>query len=249
MCESVVNPVFATNAFWQPYLTLEPGEVSEDDFRAQLEGLGRDFTVRDGTIHYDYSGHPRTAVRRSVEFPFACGDRFSMVIEYEPSVSGCSRTLFLADAGSGTRSQLGWWDLARWHPYCLRPAELDSLLEFWGHWDHRWTGQEVPLLLLCQFVGLPDAGARDSLAARAQAALRSLGLSGSNARQVHVPLHVPDGDYRWEADAELGWVFTGDDYECYSIRNRLHADSDEGRFPFTAFRGMMDEVQRRLDRG
>lgn len=81
-----MNSVFATSAFWQPYLTLEPGEVSEDDFVAQVEGLRTDFTVRDETINYEYSGRRQTAVRRVVEFPFCCGERFSLVIEYEPKV-------------------------------------------------------------------------------------------------------------------------------------------------------------------
>jgi hypothetical protein len=117
---------------------------------------------------------------------------------------------------------MGWWDLARWHPYCLRLAELDALLQFWERWDRRWGGQEVPLLLLCQFVGLPDAASRDALAARAQTALQSLGLPGPPSEgRMDVPLHIPDGDYRWEADSELGWVFTSDDYCCYSLRSKL----------------------------
>jgi hypothetical protein len=141
---------------------------------------------------------------------------------------------------------MGWWDMARWHPYCLRPEEFDSLLQFWGRWDQRWRGQELPLLLLCQFVGLPDASARDALAARAQAAWRPLGLPQPGESPLEIPLHFPEGGYRWEADADLGWVFTSDDYCCYSIRNKAHADSEEGHFPFTAFREMMSEVQQRL---
>jgi hypothetical protein len=243
-----VNAVFATSAFWRPYLTLEPGEFSENDFAAQIDGLRTDFTVRDGTVHFEYSGRQHTVVHRTVEFPFCCGEQFSLVIEYEPDVSGGSKTLLLVDASSGTKSQMGWWDLARWHPYCLRLAELDLLLQFWRHSDHRWRSEEVPLLLLCQFVGLPDSGARDALAARAQTALRSLGLPGANEGQLDVPLRTPDGDYRWEADAEFGWVFTSDEYCCYSLRNRPHSDSDEGRFPFTTFGEMMNEVRQRLDR-
>ncbi len=138
---------------------------------------------------------------------------------------------------------MGWWDLARWHPYCLHPEELDSLLRFWSRWDPRWPSLELPLLLLCQFVGLQDGNARDSLAARAEAAIQTLGLSDSKQARPYVPLCVPEGDYHWEMDAELGWVFMGYEYCCYSIRNRPHADSHEGRFPFTAFREMMSEVQ------
>lgn len=244
-----MNSVFATSAFWQPYLTLEPGEVSEDDFATQLEGLRRDFVVRDKTINYEYSGRQHTAVLRVVEFPFSCGEQFSLIIEYEPSVNGCSKTLVLADTRTGTRMEMGWWDLARWHPYCLRVAELDSLLLYWERWDHRWRGQEIPLLLLCQFVGLPTIGVRDALAARARTVLQSLGLPGTNGSQLEAELYVPDGDYRWDEDAELGWVFTSDEYCCYSIRNRPHFNSNEGRFPFIAFKEMMSEVQQQLDQG
>jgi hypothetical protein len=42
-----VNPVFATSAFWQLYLTLEASGVSDDDFAAQLEDLRMDYAVRD----------------------------------------------------------------------------------------------------------------------------------------------------------------------------------------------------------
>jgi hypothetical protein len=61
-----------------------------------------------------------------------------------------------------------------------------------------------------------------------------------------VPLHIADGNYRWEDDVELGWVFTSDEYCCYSLRNRAHHDSNEGRFPFAAFREMMAELQQIL---
>ena len=53
----------------------------------------------------------------------------------------------------------------------------------------------------------------------------------------------PFGTCVWEQDAELGWVFTSEDHSCYSLRNRSHADSEEGRFPFAAFREMMAEEQ------
>ncbi|HUG94415.1 MAG TPA: hypothetical protein VML55_26525, partial [Planctomycetaceae bacterium] len=107
-----MNPVLATSAFWQPYFTLEPGDLSEDDLAAQLEGLCTDFRVRDETITYGHAGRQHTAVSRVVEFPFSCGERFSLLIEYQPDVDGCSsKNLFLVDAHLGKRSEMGWWDL------------------------------------------------------------------------------------------------------------------------------------------
>jgi hypothetical protein len=199
-----MNPVFAKSAFWLPYLTLEAGEVGEDEFVAQLEELRRDFVIRDDIIKYQHGGRQHTAVRRVVEFPFSCGQRYSLLIEYEPGVDGCSKNLFLVDARSGKKSEMGWWDLARWHPYCLRPEEFDRLLEFWRRRDPRWQGQDLPLPLLCQFVGLPNSADRDALADQANAAVRALGLPRVGRRQLKVPLHVPEGDCRWEVDATLG---------------------------------------------
>jgi hypothetical protein len=238
-----MNPVLKTREFWQPYLTLEPKGVSEGDLAAQLDGLSADYPVREETINYEYCGEHRTAVRRLVDFAFACGDRFSLVIEYEPDVNGCDTNLFLVDIRSGMKHELGWWDLARWHPYCLRQEELDELLEFWQRRDLRWRIAELPLLLLCQFVGLANSKELGTLQTRAEAAYNALGVPAMGEGRNNVPLRVPE-NYRWEQDAELGWVFTSDEYSCYSLRNRPHHDSDEGRFPFTAFREMMADIRR-----
>ena len=243
-----MNPVFSTKAFWQPYLTLESDDLTESGFAAQLDGFRGEYAVRDEPIHFEVLGQQCTAIRHVVEFPFSCGERFSMIIEYEPSVYGCSKNLFLIDSHLESKSQMGWWDLARWHPYCLRPEEFDALLMFWSRWDRRWQGQELPLLLHCQFVGLADSIARDSLTARAEVALRALDLPETGEDQPTVSLVVPEAAYRWEYDEERGWVFTSDDYCCYSIRNRPHEGSDEGEFPFKMFQEMMSEIERRLDR-
>lgn len=239
-----MNPVFATRAFWQSCLTLEPKNVSASDLAAQLDELRGDFTVREETISFECAGQQNTAVQRTVEFPFFCGDRFSLVIEYNPDVFGCDTYLFLVNKRSGTKQLMGWSDLARWHPYCLHPDELDALLEFWRRRDDRWAVVELPLLLLCQFVGLATPADLETLQRRADAAYRALGLTAPGESLQNVPfLHVPEA-YRWEIDAELGWVFTSDEYCCYSLRNRPHAGSDEGRFPFTAFREMMGDIRK-----
>src|SRR5262245_24715453 len=108
-----MNPVFSTNAFWQAYLTLDPDGIPEADFAAQLDRLQQDFAVHAETLHLEYRGRQHTAIRRYVQFPFSCGERYSLLIEYEPDVNGCNTNLFLVDARSGTKEQMGWWDLAR----------------------------------------------------------------------------------------------------------------------------------------
>jgi hypothetical protein len=244
-----VNSTFATSAFWQPYLAVEV-EMRDEDFAAQLASLRRDFHLREETHQYEYEGKWRTFNTRTIEFAFSCGERFSLVIDYQPTANECGRELYLVDALYKTRSKMGWIDLARWHPYGLRVEELDALLAFWVRWDPRWQGSAVPLLLLCHFVGLADDEARDALTARANAALQSLNLEeAAGLPEPNVTLYVPDGDYRWEEDAELGWVFTSDEYCCYSMRNRPHVGSNHGTYPFAAFQQMMTEVRQKLDQG
>lgn len=237
-----MNPVLGTRDFWQPYLTLEPQGISATGFAAQLDELRADFVVREDPVTFSHKGRKQTVMHPIVEFPFSCGRTYSLQIDYAPAANGGDKTLFLIDARSGVKHQLGWWDLARRHPYCLHPDELDHLLAFWRRCDPRWQTPNMPLLLLCQFVGLPDSAALASLARRAEAAYRSLVPSVVDGDKPAVPLQVPD-DYRWELDAELGWVFTSDDYCCYSIRNRPHEGSEEGSFPFATFGEMMSEIR------
>ena len=42
----------------------------------------------------------------------------------------CNKSLQLKDKTTGEGYEMGWWDLARWHPYCLRPEELRILIEY-----------------------------------------------------------------------------------------------------------------------
>ena len=245
---AALNKVLTTRSFWQPYLTLTPKDVSAEEVAAQFEGLRRDYVVRDEKVHYEYAGQQRTVAYGVVEFQFSCGERFSLLIDYQPSVDGCERSLYLIDSRSGEKHQMGWWDLARWHPYCLRMDELDDLVQFWRRQGGRPENVELPLLLLCQFVGLADQKDLEALSAKAEDAYRKLGLPALSGNEPNVPLQAKDG-YRWEIDEELGWVFTSDEYCCYSIRNKPHADSDEGQFPFFAFREMMTGIRHNPQKG
>jgi hypothetical protein len=236
-----MNRILATKKFWQGYFSLEGLSAAEVD--AQLEGLGRDFAVVTERHQYESNGRRTSFVSSHVEFCFDCGKDFSLVVEYEPEVNGSSINLLLVDRRDGKRHAMGWWDLARWHPYCLRPEELEELLRFWGG-----SGAEtnVRLLLLCPFVGLESAEARDALLRRAEAAYSGLGLSAIEGGSSWGLVRVPEDGYRWELDGELGWVFTSDEYCCYSIRNRPHLNGSEGWFPFDLFEEMMAGVRERL---
>jgi hypothetical protein len=263
-----MNPVFATQAFWDLYLTLRCIDYGEDEIASQLRGLARDFPLRRTISIYDTHEEDRDLPLDAVEFTFSCGDRYSMVIEYWPSIVGCDKWLFLQDQVTAERAPLGWWDLARWHPYCLRQEELDLLLRYWCRFDPRWPDESLILLLFCQFVGLCDKNGWQGLSGRAEAAYARLGpafvdrvelstdpsdddlplsaemLVGCPTEPAAVPLWWRP-DYRWEQRSEVGWVFTSDEYDCYSLRNGTHGGMD---FPYAGFAAMLQEVTEKLDR-
>ncbi len=237
-----MNWVLHTENFWRSYFTLKPVDFFEDDFEVQIAGLGEDYTIRTDFIKWEREGKEHSAVRRVVEFPFVCGENFTLLLEYEPDTYGCQKELFLVDARSGTKSRMGWWDLICWHPYCLRLSEFEILLHFWNRYDPSWSNSEIPLLLLGDFVGICDIADLYRLNERFKTAFQNLGLQGFTPEKTTASLEIKT-DYRWEVDAELGWIFTGDLCWSYSIRNRPHMEADEKTFPFQPFREMLAQIE------
>jgi len=242
-----MNAAFLSPDFWKLFYTLE-ADLSEADVRAQLDLLGADYPTHEETTSWQFPGKTETVTRCFVSFTFACGKRFSLLLEYEPDPRGSSKTLFLLDVKSGEKHQLGWWDRARRHPYCLRLEELQALLKYWLQRDPRWKNPDLPLLLLSDFVGFSDG---QSLAAW-QRQVRSVfarAVPGS-ARWPAIHLRPREGDYAWCYDPRLaGWVFTCDGYgtQCFSIRNVEHHCPPEGvLFPFVEWEQMLSQVQQGL---
>ncbi len=94
------------------------------------------------------------------------------------------------------------------------------------------------------FVGISDETELGHLLTSVDEAYNSL-CPFPTAGLPEPSLHLRD-DYRWEQHPDLGWVFTSDDYACYSIRNECHAGGDEGSFPFVAWARQMSALQRSI---
>jgi hypothetical protein len=88
-----MNPTLASRAFWYPYLAVEPEGMSEEDFAAQLASLQQNFHLREETHRYGYAGKWHTFETRTIEFSFSCGERFSLILDYRPTVAECGRNL------------------------------------------------------------------------------------------------------------------------------------------------------------
>lgn len=215
--------------FWQLYYRLEMEGLSDEDVARQLRGLPRHFPVR---LDEETETH-------LVEFSLPCPGGFDLFLEYEPDAFGSSITLYLRHAASGAKGQMGWWDLARWCPYCLHPDELDLLLDYWSNVASGGPDARIALLLLARFVGLCDEATRRVLSDRVNAAYRELchGASG------HLPLSLEiETDHQWVRDEQLGWLFEADYAGC-SLRNRAHKESGEEQFPFAQFQIMWNSLQ------
>jgi hypothetical protein len=218
----MVNAALRDPLFWQQYYRRDSDDFCEDAAACQLEALAKDFVVETD----------EEAESSVVHFGLPFGDASEMRVAYTMDAFMTSMELSLRDVASGKDEEMGWWDDARWHPYCIRPEELD-LLE--RHWARRGQDVQVGLLLLAPFIGLGDEAARDAMSSRVNAAYRVLCPDVGD----HPPLslHICE-DYRWSRDEELGWLFSGE-YPCYSLRNRAHVGGEEGRFPFARFNSVM----------
>ncbi|GAA3227418.1 hypothetical protein ACFO1B_22250 [Dactylosporangium siamense] len=131
--------------------------------------------------------------------------------------------------------ELGHWDQARWHPFCLRWSELEAVVaQLRAAPDRHPLPPEVGMLLLARWVGhgSDETALLDERRAVLAGTFERLGLfHGAEAARMAAQLMqaVPEDDYAWRWDGGRGWLLGGD-YAGYSIRNDSH-----GRFPFPEF--------------
>jgi len=131
--------------------------------------------------------------------------------------------------------ELGHWDQARWHPFCVRWSELEAVVaQMRAAPDPHPLPPEVGMLLLARWVGhgSDEAALLNDRREVIAGTFERLGLfRGEDAVRMAAQLlrAVPEDDYAWRWDSERGWLLSGE-YPGYSIRNDCHS-----RFPFAEF--------------
>ncbi|MDP8162958.1 hypothetical protein QJU89_07665 [Pasteurella skyensis] len=220
------NDVFGNEDFWVLYLTLENvlydengnilKEIEEITYKNILTQLSTDFSVHSDIVHFYFQLN-----------------NFELLIE---SRFGCSNYLYLCYQEE--KYLLGWWDLAMWHPYCLKYDELNLLLENIQKYDANWKNSDVPLLLLKDFVGFGSDEQKEckELTTRSKNVLDSLKIKNSKLLST---CFLQD-DYSWRTTS-VGDEFSAD-YNCYSLRNVQH-QSKESSFPFELWNKLIDSLQ------
>ena len=251
--------IFHNEDFWILYLKLEGillddnqniiKEIEEDKINAIIKPLSSHFVVhqeKGKKEHdkqrlkeiglFDFIGKKIEYEVNTVFFDFQLKN-FSLLIESNFDVSGCEHYLYLKYQED--KYLLGWWDLARWHPFCLRYNEFNVILENIKTYDTKWGESDIPLLLLKNFVGFGNGDEKNNeeLSVKADKILEKLQI------QYHRNLSscFYKQNYHWK-ETNLGLEFTGD-YNCYSLRNLEHKDSKEESFPFELWNKLMNDLK------
>jgi hypothetical protein len=218
--DSSLHTAFRTPEFWRWY-------TFDDTDGFDLDAAGERYA--------EELGEPELA------FPARADWFLSMHLCFEVNL----HTLYLCDLeipdGSddseldvSRRLELGHWDEARWHPYCLRWEELEAVVQrMRAAPDAQQIPPDIAMLLLAHWVG--HGGDEQALLDERRRILATvverLGLfHGDEAARIAARLlsPAPEDDYAWRWDDESGWSLVGQ-YGCYTNRNEGHG------FPFTEF--------------
>lgn len=209
-----------TPLFWRWYLAIDESHRSELDasvVRALGDTVSGDEEEREIEVRIPLpSGHDLVLS--------ICIDFFDISLDLD---------------SQGREMTIGWQDDARPHPYGLRLDEARTLASL-------REDSDLIFALLLPFVGFPaDGDARRSVGTTmATQAFGELGLSPADAsRFAEAAVSRLPGKrrYTWTQDAELGWVFAGDN-TCHSLRNRRHLSGAHGAFPFEGMKSVRDAL-------
>lgn len=242
-----MQDVFSNAKFWELFYRMEI-ELEEVEYDSILSQLKEAFKYREDMITYEYEGKEKTSIDKVIEFEFSCGISFSLRLDLflehrSGNWANTETNLYLLDKKDGKVHQMGWWDLARWHPLCLKREEFELLLEYWNLNDPIWKNTPFPKLLLKNYVGFQEETSLESFKEETLMEFRSLLLDDFEMVQETLSSMFFCEDYEWKKHESLGWVFESEVYNCYSIRNECHASGEEGLFPFKEYQEMIEDVK------
>ena len=108
----------------------------------------------------------------ALEVEFDVGDGCRLLLSIDLPTD--SHSLEIAVAGSADLAELGWDDLAHWHPYALRWSELDLICRAVAALDPSLPHPGAALALLCRFAAVFEDDDVDAALAAVEAAYASL---------------------------------------------------------------------------
>lgn len=124
---------------------------------------------------------PGTLDQRQPTRPDGVPRRQAMIVLLDVDTRLGSYELGITGPGSTEPAELGWDDLAHWHPHALRWSELDLICRAVAVRDPRLPHPGAPMALLCRFTAVFEDDDVDRAVAgvdAAYAALRPQGWDG-----------------------------------------------------------------------
>ncbi|MEU5942396.1 hypothetical protein ABZ807_25170 [Micromonospora sp. NPDC047548] len=147
---------------------------------------------------------------------------------------------------SAEPAELGWDDLAHWHPYALRWSELDLICQAIAVRDPQLTHPGVPMTLLCRFTAVFDDDDVDRAVASVNAAYAALRPPDWDGYWPSGADWLERADFRgqkvvWRHDeAGNAWAEQDDDHDTDFYSTRVTPPTETGEhFPHTRLRTLL----------
>jgi hypothetical protein len=176
-----------------------------------------------------------------VEFDVGGGHRILLTVDSRFD----SYSLGIAAPGSAGTAELGWDDLAHWHPYALRWFELDLICRAVAALDPRLPHPGAPLALLCRFAAVFEDDDVDGAVAAVEAAYVSLRPHQWDGYWPRGTDWLKRADFRgqnvvWQRDqAGNLWARQEHDHEADFYSTRLEPAAGTEHFPHTRLRALL----------
>ena len=142
-------------------------------------------------------------------------------------------------------AELGWDDLAHWHPYALRWSELDLICRAIAALDPQLPHPGAPLALLCRFAAVFEDDDVDHAVAAVDAAYASLRPHQWDGYWPRGTDWLERADFRgqnvvWQRDqAGNLWARQDDDHEADFYSTRVEPAAGAEHFPYTRLRALL----------
>ncbi|WP_406229557.1 hypothetical protein [Nocardia sp. NBC_01009] len=177
----------------------------------------------------------------SVEFDVGGGYRVLLSVDTKADF----HSLEIAVPDSPDAAELGWDDMAHWHPYALRWRELDLICQAIATLDPQLPHPGAPLALLCRFSAVFEDDDVNQAVAAVDAAYRSLRPQQSDGYWPRGADWLARADFRgqnvaWQLDqAGNLWARQEDDHERDFYSTRVEPVAGTDQFPYARLQALL----------
>ncbi len=176
-----------------------------------------------------------------VEFDVGGGYRLRLTVDCPTD----SYALQIVVPDSTDAAELGWDDLAAWHPYALRWFELDLICRAIAVLDSRLPHPGAPLALLCRFAAVFEGDDVNEVVAAVDAAYVSLRPQRLDGYWPRGTDWLERADFRgqgviWQRDQDGNlWAYQGDDEELDFYSTRTEPAAGTEHFPHAQLKALL----------